>query len=112
MILSKIRPEDLIFYDEIGNDRTNTHLVLSDYDWMNYTLSTRFVTNELGNVAVKFEYFGATFSTMLVEQTRNGIMYRFTYEYPTDIFLSTSSDLCRHIFPIGMRNMRSMVSHM
>lgn len=100
MILSKIRPEDLIFYDEIGNDRTNTHLVLSDYDWMNYTLSTRFVTNELGNVAVKFEYFGATFSTMLVEQTRNGIMYRFTYEYPTDIF-------SKHI----IRFMQAHISH-
>ena len=86
MILSKIRPEDLIFSYELGDDRTNTHLVLSDYDWMNYTLSTKFVTNELGAIRVEFEYFGATFSTMSVEQTLNGVTDKVTYEYPTDIF--------------------------
>lgn len=46
MNLKKIRSEDLIFSNEIEDDRTNTYLTLNDYDWMNYNLSTRFKTEE------------------------------------------------------------------
>ena len=59
-ILHKIKSEDLIFSDDIEDDRTNTYLTLNDYDWMNYTLSTRFRTKDMGLLNVKFEYVGFT----------------------------------------------------
>ncbi len=40
MVLEQIKDTDLIFSGEIEDIYTNTHLVLDDYDWMNYTLST------------------------------------------------------------------------
>lgn len=58
MNLKKIRSEDLIFSNEIEDDRTNTYLTLNDYDWMNYNLSTRFKTEEMGVLDVEFEFFG------------------------------------------------------
>ena len=86
MNLKQIRSEDLIFSNEIEDDRTNTYLTLNDYDWMNYNLSTRFKTEEMGVLEVEFEYFGIVTSQMNVKQTLNGKAYEITYEYPTDIF--------------------------
>ena len=86
MNLKKIRSEDLIFSNEIEDDRTNTYLTLNDYDWMNYNLSTCFKTEEMGVLEVEFEYFGIVTSQMNVKQTLNGKTYEITYEYPTDIF--------------------------
>ena len=86
MNLKKVRSEDLIFSNEIEDDRTNTYLTLNDYDWMNYNLSTRFKTEEMGTLEVEFKYFGTITSQMNVKQTLNGKVQEFTYEYPTDIF--------------------------
>lgn len=86
MNLKKIKSEDLIFTNEIEDDRTNTYLNLYDYDWMDYSLTTRFKTEDMGVLDVKFNYFGMVSSTMEVEQTLNGITEKITYEYPTDIF--------------------------
>lgn len=86
MNLKKIKKEYLIFSGDIGDDRINTYLVLDDYDWMNYSLITRFKTEELGTLKVKFEFFGATTSIMIVEQDYNAVYERVVYEYPTDIF--------------------------
>ena len=86
MNLKKIRSEDLIFSNEIEDDRTNTYLTLNDYDWMNYNLSTRFKTEEMGVLEVEFEFFGFSTSQMNVKQTLNGKVHEITYEYPTDIF--------------------------
>ena len=86
MNLKKIRSEDLIFSNEIEDDRTNTYLTLNDYDWMNYNLSTRFKTEEMGVLEVEFEYFGIVTSQMNVKQILNGKAYEITYEYPTDVF--------------------------
>ena len=72
MNLKKIRSEDLIFSNEIEDDRTNTYLTLNDYDWMNYNLSTRFKTEEMGVLEVEFEFFGFSTSQMNVKQTLNG----------------------------------------
>lgn len=85
MNLPKINKEDLIFANDLGNNRTNTYLVLNDYDWMNYTLSTRFKT-EKGVFDIKFEYFGATISDMKVEYSCEDVCGEVTYEYSTDIF--------------------------
>lgn len=87
MLLSKIKSEDLIFSYEIEDDRTNTYLNLYDYDWMDYSLTTRFKTEKLGVLNVKFNYFGMVTSTMEVEQVLNDKTEKVEYEYPTDIFV-------------------------
>lgn len=86
MFLKPIKSEDLIFSNELEDDRTNTYLHLFDYDWMQYTLITRFKTEEMGVLNVKFEYFGSTRSVMEVEQTLNDFHRTIVYEYSTDIF--------------------------
>lgn len=87
MELTKIRSEDLIFSYDIEDDRTNTYLNLSDYDWMDYNLTTRFKTEKMGIIDVVFNYFGMTTSTMEVKQTLYGRTKKITYDYPTDIFI-------------------------
>ena len=67
MNLKEIKSEDLIFSNDIEDDRTNTYLNLYDYDWMDYSLTTRFKTEDMGILNVKFNYFGMTTSTMEVE---------------------------------------------
>lgn len=86
MNLKKIKSEDLIFSNEIEDDRTNTYLNLYDYDWMDYSLATRFKTEDMGVLNVKFIYFGMVTSAMEVEQVINGMTEKVTYEYSTDIF--------------------------
>lgn len=86
MYLEKINSNDLIFSSDIEDDRTNTYLHLYDYDWMDYNLTTRFKTEALGVLNVKFSYFGMTTSTMEVEQNLDGNVEKVTYEYSTDIF--------------------------
>ena len=86
MNLKEIKSEDLIFSNDIEDDRTNTYLNLYDYDWMDYSLITRFKTEDMGVLNVKFNYFGMVTSAMEVEQTLNGTTEKVTYEYSTDIF--------------------------
>ena len=86
MYLEKINSNDLIFSGNIEDDRTNTYLHLYDYDWMDYNLTTRFKTEALGVLNVKFSYFGMTTSTMEVEQNLEGNVEKITYEYSSDIF--------------------------
>ena len=86
MNLKKIKSEDLIFSNEIKNNRINTYITLDDYNWMHYKLSTCFKTEEMGVLEVEFEYFGTITSYMSVMQTLNNKIYEITYEYPTDIF--------------------------
>ncbi|WP_286077374.1 hypothetical protein [Thomasclavelia cocleata] len=84
--LKEIRAEDLLFTNEIEDDRTNTYLSLDDYDWMSYKLRTRFKTKEQGILDVEFEYFGLVSSQMTVKQTLDDEIIEYTYEYNTDIF--------------------------
>ncbi len=86
MKLQKIKSEDLIFTNQTEDDRTNTYLTLHDYDWMEYSLITRFKTQNLGVLNVKFSYFGMVTSTMEVEQTLDNKTEKVTYEYSTEIF--------------------------
>jgi hypothetical protein len=87
MKLGIIKAEDLIFSGDIEDDRTNTYLELDDYDWMSYTLSTRFKTNTYGTLQVKFEYFGTISSRMTVTQILNNVFENLEYEYQTAIFV-------------------------
>lgn len=86
MILKKIVKENLIFSNDLGDTCTNTYLILDDYDWMNYTLTTWFKTEEMGTLTVEFNYFGFTVCIMKVEQILNGCKNRIEYEYSADIF--------------------------
>ena len=85
MNLKNIKSEDLIFSNDF-DDATYTYLNLYDSDWVNYSLTTRFKTEDMGVLNVKFNYFGSVLSTMEVEQTLNGVTETVTYEYSTDIF--------------------------
>lgn len=86
MYLKKINSTDLIFTNKIEDDRTNTYVNLYDYDWMTYSISTCFKTEEMGVLNVKFEYFGMITSTMEVEQILHNRTENVVYEYPTEIF--------------------------
>jgi hypothetical protein len=86
MKLEKICKEDLIFSMDIEDDRTNTYLQLNDYDWMDYNLTTRFKTEKMGVLDVKFMYYGTNLSAMEVEQTLGDIHQKIRYEYPTELF--------------------------
>lgn len=85
-MLNKINKEELLFSGDCGDDRVNTKLILDDYDWMSYKLETAFRTEKLGTLAIEFEYFGFTTSSMKVTQTYNNVTRNYEYEYPTDLF--------------------------
>lgn len=86
MALQAIREEDLIFNHNAMDDETNTLLTLNDYDWMTYSLATKFTTKEMGKLDVTFRYYGSLESEMLVKQDLNGQVQEITYAYPSDIF--------------------------
>lgn len=86
MILKKINNNDLLFNSDSRNNRTNTHLILSDCYQMTYILITQFHTKECGILDIKFTYTNTAISTMEVIQTKNNISKIYVYEYPTDVF--------------------------
>ncbi len=57
-------------------------LVLADYDWCNYELSADMSTKEYGDLKVKFEYYGMTVSTMIVETEEE----KYSFQFNTNIF--------------------------
>lgn len=81
-IPKKLKP---ILYDEklsafnLSNklDIFDTTLVLDDYDWMNYTLSSRMPTKAYGDIRIEFEYFGFGVSNMRVETKKKTYVYQF-----------------------------------
>jgi len=85
-MLTKIEEKDLIFTNEIEDDRTNTFLSLNDYDWMDYQLKTRFKTENLGILDVIFNYFGLTTSEMIVKQRIDDKEREYLFKYDTEIF--------------------------
>ena len=85
-MLYPIKAEELLFTNEIEDDRTNTYVHLLDYDWMQYTLETRFRTEAQGILEVSFEYFGVVTSSMTVKQTKDDKVTVYEFSYPTDIF--------------------------
>ena len=98
MELNKIKSEDLIFSGDLEDDRTNTFLTLNDYDWMNYTLQTRFKTDALGELQVKFSYYGFTTSDMEVTRIKGDVTEEYKYTYPTDLFQNhITSLMMKHI---------------
>lgn len=85
-MLQPIKAEELLFTNEIEDDRTNTYVHLLDYDWMQYTLETRFRTEAQGILEVSFEYFGVVTSSMTVKQTKDDKVTVYEFSYPTSLF--------------------------
>lgn len=63
-------------------DIFDTNLILEDYDWMHYTLSSHMPTKAYGNLKIEFEYIGANFSIMKVETEYK----KYEFEFDTDLF--------------------------
>ena len=92
--LHPLKSEDLYFTDELEDDRVNSTLIFSDYDWMNYKYDARFPTNDIGTLSVRFDYFGTNKSSMYVKQflpscltsyDENYVLY-YEFKYETSIF--------------------------
>lgn len=63
-------------------DLFSTDLVLADYDWMHYTLSSSLPTKEYGDMKIEFEYYGATISSMKVETEEK----TYNFQFDSDLF--------------------------
>ncbi len=63
-------------------DLFDTTLVLEDYDWMNYRLSSTLPTKAYGDIKIEFKYLGTTLSYMKVETDKK----IYTYEFKSDLF--------------------------
>lgn len=90
MELLPINTKDLIS-GGFGDDTTHIKLVLHDYDWMNYSLSTGFHTTNQGQISISFEYLGTIKSYMKVQQIVNGnknksVTYSYLYEFDSQLF--------------------------
>ena len=86
-MLNKIDKKDLIFSDTCEDSCTNTQLNLDDYDWMTYTLCTKFRTKEMGILYIKFEYCGFNESFMSVEQTTPDNKHiNYSYVFSSELF--------------------------
>lgn len=97
-MLNIINKEDLLFSDEIEDDRTNTYVNLNDYDWMEYIIKTSFKTETQGILSVVFEYFGMNESSMTVTQLFNDKKVSYEYRYNSNIFQKYIKDfLLKHI---------------
>ena len=84
--LFPIKSEELIFSDELEDDRVCTDLKLSDYDWANYNLSTRFYTKENGVLRIQWNHFLMTIAVMMVTQLKDNKLTYYYIEFNSDIF--------------------------
>lgn len=83
-IFKKVNSSDLMFSYEIEDDRTNTYLLLNDYDWMEYKLRTRFKTEEQGTLCISMVYFGMTSCDMFVKKVEENKFYRV--QFSTEVY--------------------------
>lgn len=77
-MLKKIKSKSIISHE--------TSLVLDDYDWMNYKLKASLTMEDASVLNIRFEYYGATGSIMVVNKIKNDTSKRFMYHYLTDDF--------------------------
>lgn len=86
-MLKPIERDQLIFDSSLGNVCTPIRLELDDSDWRNYSLETLIKTEALGVLAIRFDYYGSSQSSMTVHQTlSNGATNDYTYSYDTKLF--------------------------
>lgn len=73
MILKKISKKDLIFPLDSDMGRTCTEIKLLDYDWMCYIISTKFTTEELGEIKVIWKYLGSDVTEVKIINRKDNI---------------------------------------
>lgn len=54
MIFVEIKAQDLSYTNTYGNDRLYSKLILTDTDWMNYKLISKFTTKKYGQFHIVF----------------------------------------------------------
>lgn len=86
MIFTEIKAQDLSYTNTYGSDRLYSKLILTDTDWMNYKLITKFTTKKHGQFHIVFEFFGADFSIMNVKCIKRQKTCKSEYTFSTDIF--------------------------
>lgn len=86
MIFVEIKAQDLSYTNTYGNDRLYSKLILTDTDWMNYKLISKFTTKKYGQFHIVFEFFGANFSLMNVKCIKGQKTCKSEYTFSTDIF--------------------------
>ena len=74
----KLSPSDLRNYIDISL----TKVALSDYEWLKYTLFVEMTTKDYGELKIKFEYMGTTYSDMEVETEDR----KYSYLFNSDLF--------------------------
>lgn len=78
--------DDIVFKNIPFEDRINTKLTLSDYDWMNYVFETEFRTKNQGRLKVEIKYYGSKESEMNVKRIDTIVVFEYTYFFETEIF--------------------------
>lgn len=71
--------DDIVFKNIPFEDRINTKLTLSDYDWMNYVFETEFRTKNQGRLKVEIKYYGSKESEMNVKRIDTIGVFEYTY---------------------------------
>lgn len=84
--LSPIKSEELIFSNDIEDDRVCTSVTLNDYDWASYNMATRFNTKENGIIRVQWNHFLMTTAVMMVTQLKDNKLTYYYVEFDSDIF--------------------------
>ena len=84
--LKPIESEQLIYSRVPDDDRVCTDLKLCDYDWAQYSLSTRFHTEENGLIRVQWDYMLAGFSKMFVTQIKDNTITYYDIQCNADLF--------------------------
>ena len=85
--------DDIVFKNIPFEDRINTKLTLSDYDWMNYVFETEFRTKNQGRLKVEIKYYGSKESEMNVKRIDTIGVFEYTYFFETEMFEEYVSDL-------------------
>lgn len=78
--------DDIVFKNIPFEDRINTKLTLSDYDWMNYVFETEFRTKNQGRLKVEIKYYGSKESEMNVKRIDTIGVFEYTYFFETEMF--------------------------
>ena len=82
--------DDIVFKNIPFEDRINTKLTLSDYDWMNYVFETEFRTKNQGRLKVEIKYYGSKESEMNVKRIDTIGVFEYTYFFFAVVRIITS----------------------
>ncbi len=85
-MLNKVNPEELIFPLDSDMDTVCTDILLSDYDWMQYIVSTKLTTEATGELKIVWKYCGMTSSNVYIIQVKDKTMKYYVGTIDTNLF--------------------------